>query len=87
MNPNMITMSFQRAIKRAGLPHFRFHDLRHYSASMMHALGIPDKYIQSRGGWASNSVLRSVYTNVIDMEQKRQNAVFLSHAEELSGNK
>jgi integrase len=87
MNPNMITMSFQRAIKRAGLPHFRFHDLRHYSASMMHALDIPDKYIQSRGGWASNSVLRSVYTNVIDMEQKRQNAVFLAHAEELTGNK
>ncbi|MDD6196564.1 MAG: site-specific integrase [[Clostridium] aminophilum] len=87
MNPNMITMSFQRAVKRAGLPHFRFHDLRHYSASMMHALGIPDKYIQSRGGWASNSVLRSVYTNVIDMEQRRQDAVFLAHAEELTGNK
>lgn len=27
-----------------GLPHYRFHDLRHVQASVMLALGVPDKY-------------------------------------------
>lgn len=44
LNPNNITDRFKYCLSRAGLPHFRFHDLRHYSASIQHALGIPDSY-------------------------------------------
>ena len=29
LNPDMITHDFGRTIKKLGLPHFRFHDLRH----------------------------------------------------------
>ena len=29
LNPNMITSRFASALRQAGLPHFRFHDLRH----------------------------------------------------------
>lgn len=32
--------------------HFRFHDLRHYSASIWHALSILEAYILADGRWA-----------------------------------
>lgn len=70
MNPMMITHCFEHNLKQAGLPHFRFHDLRHYSASIQHALGIPDAYIMQRGGWANDGVLKSVYRHTLaDKEQ------------------
>ena len=70
MNPMMITHAFEHNLKQAGLPHFRFHDLRHYSASIQHALGVPDAYIMQRGGWANDGVLKSVYRHTLsDQEQ------------------
>jgi integrase len=48
---------------------FRFHDLRHYAASIMHAIGIPDQYIMERGGWKSDTILKSVYRNVLNDKQ------------------
>lgn len=70
--PDQISHRFERALKSAKLPnHFRFHDLRHYAASIMHAIGVPDQYIMGRGGWASDYVLKSVYRNELD-DQKRK---------------
>lgn len=63
--PDQITNRFKRAIHFSGLPHFRFHDLRHYSASIMHALGMPDQYIMQRGGWSSDYVMKNVYRNTL----------------------
>lgn len=77
--PDQITDRFQNAVKSAGLPHFRFHDLRHYAASIMHAIGIPDQYIMARGGWKSDSVMKTVYRNVIDLEAARQNEKINNH--------
>lgn len=70
--PDSITREFRMATDAAGLPAFRFHDLRHYSASIMHALGVPDQYIMERGGWTSDGVMKTVYRNVIDLEKVRQ---------------
>ena len=39
-----------------------FHDLRHLNASVMAALRIPDKYAQERGGWKSDKIMKTVYT-------------------------
>ena len=50
LNPHSITIMFQRVLDRNNINHFRFHDLRHYSASIRHALGIPDAYIMADGG-------------------------------------
>lgn len=69
MHPEDISKNFGKALQKAGLPHFRFHDLRHYSASIMHAIGIPDQYIMARGGWKTDNVLKAVYRNVITDEQ------------------
>lgn len=62
--PNTISNRFRRLRKEVGL-NCRFHDLRHYAASIMHSIGIPDQYIMERGGWSSDSVLKSVYRNVL----------------------
>ena len=48
-----------------------FHDLRHLNASVMLALGVPDKYAMERGGWSSNNVLKSVYQHTFSTERKQ----------------
>lgn len=82
--PDQITHRFERAIRFAKLPHFRFHDLRHYSASIMHAIGVPDQYILQRGGWSSDNIMKSVYRNVIDIESVKQNKKILKHFDKVS---
>ena len=47
-----------------------FHDLRHLNASVMLMLGIPDKYAMERGGWSTNSTLKSVYQHTFSEERK-----------------
>lgn len=82
--PNTLSDRFTKAVSDSGLPHFRFHDLRHYSASVMHAIGVPDQYIMQRGGWSSDFVMKSVYRNVIDLETVRQNKKIVHHFEKIS---
>jgi integrase len=65
LTPDNVTKKFVNTLKRIGLKHFRFHDLRHYNASISHALGIPDQYIMTRGGWSSDRVLKNVYRHTM----------------------
>lgn len=67
--PNTITENFIKLRNRVGLS-CRFHDLRHYSASVMHAIGVPDKYIMERGGWTDDRVLKAVYQNTLSDQSK-----------------
>ena len=83
LSPNEITCRFTRLLKRAELPHFRFHDLRHYSASVQHTLGIPDAYIMQRGGWGNDGVLKDVYRHVLQDRQKEMNNVANNYFEKL----
>lgn len=82
--PDQITGRFEKALSKTDLPAFRFHDLRHYAASIMHAIGIPDQYILQRGGWSSDSVMKTVYRNTIDLETVRQNKKINDHFKRLS---
>lgn len=68
--PTTITNFFSRDLKRAGMPHFRFHDLRHYQASILHAMGVPDKYIMERGGWKTDSTLKNIYQHTMSDKRK-----------------
>ena len=73
LTPNNITDKFRGILKQAGLNHFRFHDLRHYSASIQHALGIPDAYIMERGGWETDGTLKSIYRHTLNDKKKEMN--------------
>ena len=61
---------FSRLLERNGIEHMSFHDLRHMNASVMLALGIPDKYAMERGGWSSTSVMKSVYQHTFTAERQ-----------------
>lgn len=84
VTPSRISGRFRRAVIKAELPFFRFHDLRHYSASIMHAIGVPDQYIMERGGWQTDNVMKTVYRDTIDLESARQNKKILKHFEKVS---
>ena len=62
--PSALSNAFNYLRDKLGMK-CRFHDLRHYAASIMHALGIPDVYIMERGGWKSDGILKSVYRNAL----------------------
>lgn len=66
---NGLYRRFKTVQKKAGLNDFRFHDLRHYNASVMLALGIPDKYAMERMGHSTNSTLKNVYQHTMKNKQ------------------
>lgn len=59
-----------RLLRKNGLEHISFHDLRHLNASVMLALNIPDKYAMERGGWSSTNIMKSVYQHTFSDERK-----------------
>ena len=69
--PVTITDYFADARRKYNLPHFRFHDLRHYQASILHAMGVPDKYIMERGGWSTDSTLKNIYQHTMSDKRKQ----------------
>jgi integrase len=74
--PAALSDRFARVLEREGLPHFRMHDLRHYAASILHAIGIPDQYIMSRGGWKTDHVMKRVYRDTLtDVEIEMNNKI------------
>ena len=87
LNPHSITIMFQRVLDKNNINHFRFHDLRHYSASIRHALGIPDAYIMADGGWCSDKVLKSVYRHAMSDRRKEMSDKINSHFGELCNTK
>lgn len=63
--PDGITHRFVTLRDKAGLD-LRFHDLRHYFASVGAVLGIPDLYLADMGGWTrGGSAMKSIYQNNI----------------------
>ena len=72
--PTHISHRFRWAVKALGLEHFRFHDLRHFNASLMLSEGIPDKYAIERIGHSTTTILKSVYQHTEDKKRNEVNA-------------
>ena len=83
IQPNSISQEFRAARRRAKLPDFRFHDLRAYSVSIAHAIGIPDVYLMERGGWKTDSTFKKVYRRAISDENREISAKLNAHFEKL----
>lgn len=77
--PDNITSRFERALKHLDITSFRFHDLRHYAASIMHAIGVPDQYIMQRGGWGSDHTLKAIYRGTIAEYSQKYTDMTLEH--------
>lgn len=63
---NMLHRVFQPAIKRAGLSHRRFHDLRHSYCVLLLSEGTPIKAAQKLMGHHSISVTGDIYGDVVE---------------------
>jgi integrase len=53
-----LSRAFKRAVTRANLAPFRFHDLRHCFASRLAQLGANDRTLMEAGGWKSPAMLK-----------------------------
>ena len=69
ISPSRVSDRFIKLCKRLDVRGVRFHDLRHYFASIGAVIGIPDTYLASFGGWRPDSpVMKNVYQNVISQQ-------------------
>ncbi len=69
LTPQKITELFMKERDKLGFD-FRFHDLRAYSASVRHALGIPNVYIQKVGGWKNEKVMNERYRRAMSDRER-----------------
>jgi integrase len=83
LRPDQLSDHFRWMMKRLDIHHFRFHDLRHYQASILHAIGIPDRYIMERGGWKSDVVLKRHYEATLAQKSSDVASIANEHFEDL----
>ena len=77
--PNAITHAFTR-LRNEYAPGIRFHDLRHYFASIGAVLGVPDVYLSDFGGWRRGSgVMKEVYQGIMETESGRYAGIMADH--------
>lgn len=60
-----ITRRFQRILADAGLPHQRFHDLRHACATLLLAQGVPARVVMETLGHSEISLTLNTYSHVM----------------------
>jgi integrase len=60
-SPSFTANVFKRALRKAGLPDMRIHDLRHTAVSLALAAGIDPKISQARAGHRSSSLHMDTY--------------------------
>jgi integrase len=66
-----VTHRFQSLVARAGLPHQRFHDLRHACASLLLAQGLNLKDVAETLGHSRIAVTVDLYGHLYD-ERRRE---------------
>lgn len=71
IDPRNMARHFDGLLKKAGLPHIRFHDLRHTFATLMLELGQSPKTVQEILGHSTISTTLDTYTHV-GMDLKAQ---------------
>ncbi len=67
---NVCRRDFVPAMKRAGVPVIRFHDMRHTHASLLLQAGVNVKVVAERLGHSSPTVTMNTYAHVLPTMQK-----------------
>jgi len=66
INPsNLRQRSLVPLLKKAGLPHIRFHDLRHTCATLLFGKGVHPKFVQELLGHATIAITLDTYNHVM----------------------
>lgn len=67
LTPSQLSDQFAIMLRKNGLPHFRFHDLRHFFVSYCHnVLKLSDAQIQKLGGYRSDFVMKRYYLHSME---------------------
>jgi integrase len=75
-HPDTLSSGWHTFVKRRGLPHVRFHDLRHAHATLMLSKGIHPKIVSERLGHASIGITLDTYSHVLPSMQQEAAAAF-----------
>jgi integrase len=75
LEPRNIVRKFHALLKKAELPHYRFHDLRHACASLLLAQGVPPRTVMGILGHSQISLTMNAYAHV--MPAMKQEAIDL----------
>ena len=62
--------AFNSVLKQAGLPHMRFHDLRHSAATILLSRGTHPKVVQEILGHSQIAMTLDVYSHVLPSMQE-----------------
>jgi integrase len=65
VSPVNLSSAWPRFLKRSGLPHVRFHDLRHGHATLMLMQGVHPKVVSERLGHSSIGITLDTYSHVL----------------------
>jgi integrase len=65
LSPTAFTKRFAALLKREGLPHVRFHDLRHSHATQLLRQGVNVKVVSERLGHSTISITLDTYSHVL----------------------
>ncbi len=71
LDPGVVSHTFARVLKKAGLPHIRFHDLRHTHATLLLKGGIHPKIVSERLGHANIGITLDTYSHVLPGLQEK----------------
>jgi len=69
LNPDTLSSRWRKFLSPSGLPHVRFHDLRHAHATLMLQKGVHPKVVSERLGHASVGTTLDIYSHVIPTMQ------------------
>ena len=71
LGPGVVSHTFAKVMAKAGLPHMRFHDLRHSHATLLLKVGIHPKIVSERLGHANIGITLDTYSHVLPGLQER----------------
>jgi integrase len=88
LEPCNLNKQFQAILKGCGIPHHRYHDLRHTAATLLKLQKVSDQAIMEILGWSQISMLAR-YTHVLDEMRadaaQKMNDVLTARPEQPSG--
>ncbi len=78
IHPHSMSQTFERIVKRAGVPRIRLHDLRHTHGTLLIKAGIPVKVVSERLGHGNPAFTIDTYQHVLPGMQAEAARMFES---------
>ncbi len=70
LSPDQLLKWFGQALDKAGLPHMRFHDLRHSAATILLSMGVHPKVVQELLGHSTIALTMDTYSHLLPSMQR-----------------